>query len=263
MQQASINTTAGRVKIPFVVGDYFAGMLGRKMGQADLVYRDKQFFLYVTVEFEEEPPARPKEWLGVDLGIKNLATDSTGEIHSGAAVARNRRRRATGRKQYQRKGTRNAKRRLQRLSGKQSRYQRWVNHNISKRLVDKAKALGAGIVLEDLRYIRSRIETTVGRRFRRTFGNWGFGHLRQCIEYKAQRAGIVVVTVNPKNTSRTCSQCGHCEKANRRSQESFQCRHCGYSKHADHNAALNLSALGALVTRPEKQQDVRGQLTTS
>jgi predicted transposase len=49
LHQASINTITGRIKLPFVVGDYFAGMLSRKMGQADLVYRDGNFFLYVTV----------------------------------------------------------------------------------------------------------------------------------------------------------------------------------------------------------------------
>jgi len=263
MQQASINTTSGRIKLPFVVGDYFTGMLSRKMGQADLVHRDGQFFLYVTVDFEEAPPIDPGNWIGVDLGIKNLATDSTGETFSGEDVNRNRRRRATGRKQHQRKGTKSAKRKLQRMSGRQRRYQRWVNHNISRRLVDKAKARRAGIVLEDLKHIRSRLETVSGRAFRRRFGNWSFGHLRQCIEYKAQRAGVPVVLVDPRNTSRTCSQCGHCHKGNRKTQAEFRCLQCGYSNHADINAALNLSALGALVTCPQKQQDVRLPLTAS
>jgi IS605 OrfB family transposase len=57
------------------------------------------------------------------------------------------------------------------MSGRQRRYQRWANHNISRRLVDKAKARRAGIVLEDLKHIRSRLETVSGRAFRRRFGN--------------------------------------------------------------------------------------------
>jgi putative transposase len=257
LQTASINTTAGRIKLPFVVGNYFAGMLARKMGQADLVYRSGQFFLYITVDFKEPPPIDPVKWLGVDVGIVNLATDSTGEAFSGQDVQRNRRRRSAARKQYQRKGTKSAKRKLQRMSGRQARYQRWVNHNISKSLVDKAKAQSAGIALEDLKHIRSRVEDTVSRRFRRTFGNWSFGHLRRCIEYKALRAGVRVVTVNPRNTSRTCSQCGHCDKGNRKSQAEFCCLQCGHSSNADLNAAKNLSSLGALVTCPQKQQTLR------
>jgi putative transposase len=260
LQEASINTMTGRIRVPFVVGDYFAGMLSRKMGQADLVYRDGLFFLYITVEFQEPPAIEPTAWLGVDLGIVNLATDSTGDVFSSANTDRNRRRRQTARKQHQRKGTRSAKRKLKRLSGRQARYQRWVNHNIAKRLVEKAKAQSVRIVLEDLKGIRTRIEATVSSRFRRTFGNWSFAHLRQCIAYKAQRVGILVKTISPRNTSRTCSQCGHCEKGNRKSQAEFGCLHCGHSQNADLNAALNLSALGALVTCPQKQQTPRTPL---
>jgi IS605 OrfB family transposase len=242
MQTASLNTTAGRIKVPFVVGDYFAGMLSRKMGQADLVHRKGEFFLYVTVEYEEDPPIAPTDWLGVDLGIANLASDSTGEEFSGERVDRNRRRRATARKQYQRRGTKSAKRRLKRMSGRQRRFQHWVNHHISKRLVEKAKAQSAGIALEDLWGIRSRVEDTVSRRFRRRFGNWSFYHLRQCIEYKAKRLGVPVEIVNPKNSSRTCSACGHCSKSNRKSQSKFCCTHCGSSLNADYNAARNIRA---------------------
>lgn len=255
LQLASINTTAGRLKCPFVVGDYFAGMLTRKMGQADLVHRDGAFFLYVTVEIDPEPPLEPKDWLGVDLGIVNIAVDSTGEVHSGEAIDRNRRRRVTARKQHQRKGTKNAKRKLKRLSGKQSRFQRWKNHNISKRLVERAKAQSMGIVLENLKGIRKRIEDTASRKFRRRFGNWSFAHLQQCIQYKARRAGVPVVFVDPRNTSRTCSQCGHCHKDNRRTQESFRCQHCGSSRNADVNAARNLSSLGRIVSLPQKMQE--------
>ncbi|HEY7158017.1 MAG TPA: transposase [Gemmataceae bacterium] len=262
LQAVSINTTAGRIRCPFAVGDYFAGLLSRKRGQADLVHHDGQFFLYISVEFDEPPPVEPVEWLGVDLGIKNLAADSTGETFAGEAVERNRRRRATARKQYQRKGTKNAKRRLKRMAGRQARYQHWLNHNISRRLVDKAKAQSAGIVLENLKYIRVRLEDTVSRKFRRRFGNWSFGHLRACIEYKARLAGVPVVTVDPRNTSRTCSQCGHCAKGNRLDQATLRCLHCGYSTNADYNAARNLSSLGRIVTRPQKQQTVRVPLTT-
>ncbi len=250
LQTASVNTTAGRIRCPFVVGDYFAGMLSRRMGQADLVYRDGMFFLYVTVDFEEPPPIEPAEWLGVDLGIINLAADSTGETFSGEQVDRNRKRQATARKQHQRKGTKSARRKLKRMSGRQARFQRHTNHEISRRLVNKAKAQSAGIALEDLKGIRDRIEGTASRKFRRRFGNWSFRHLRQCIEYKARLAGVPVVTVDPRNTSRTCSECGHCEKANRKTQSEFRCLHCGFSTNADLNAALNLRARAWAACRP-------------
>ncbi len=174
------------------------------------------------------------------LGIVQIATDSTGEAFSGERVDRNRKRRATARKQYQRKGTKSAKRRLKKMSGRQRRFQTQENHRISKQLVAKAKALGIGIAMEDLTFIRDRVEPTVSKRFRRRFGNWSFSQLRLFVEYKAKREGVPVVAVDPRNTSRTCSVCGYCDKANRKSQSEFVCKHCGHSCNADLNAALNL-----------------------
>lgn len=243
-QAVSVAVLGGRIKVPYVVANYFKASLSRKRGEADLVYRNGKFFLYVTVEFEEPPPVEAKEWLGVDLGIVNLATDSTGEAFSGEKTERNRKRRNTARKQYQRRGTKAAKRRLKKLSRRQRRFQTAENHRISKQIVSKARALGAGIAMEDLANIRSRIEPTVGKRFRRRLGNWAFAQLGQFVTYKARRAGVPVVLVNPRDTSRTCSQCGHCEKANRKSQAEFVCRQCQFSTNADLNAARNIRAWG-------------------
>ena len=241
--QVSILTVdAGRQKIRYVFGEYQAANLARIRGQSDLVSRDGMFFLYCTIEFPEVPPVKVNDFLGVDLGIANIATTSDGETFSGATLDRNRKRRATARKQYQRKGTKAAKRRLKKMAGRQRRFQTHINHEISKRIVAKAKTLGAGIALEDLEGIRDRVEQTVGKRFRRRFGNRSFSQLRMFVEYKARREGIPVVTVDPRKSSRTCSACGHCEKANRSDQATFRCKHCGHSEHADVNAARNIRA---------------------
>lgn len=242
LDRVSLATLQGRQVIGLVYGEYQAERFDRIKGQCDLVHRNGKFFLMATVDFPEAPPLEVKDFIGVDLGIVNLATDSTGEAFSGESVDRNRRRRATARKQHQRKGTRGAKRKLKRMAGRQRRFQTTENHRISKRLVEKAKALHIGIALEDLTGIRDRVETTVSRAFRRRFGNWSFFQLRQFMEYKARLVGIPVVEVNPRNTSRTCSACGHCAKANRKSQADFLCKHCGFSLNADLNAALNLRA---------------------
>ena len=252
IDKVSLLTMAGRIIVPFVFGEYQRGKLHHLRGQADLVYRDGQFYLYCTAEIPEDPAVAATDFLGIDLGIVNLATDSTGEMFSGKLVDRNRRRRQTARKQHQRKGTKGARRKLKRMSGRQARFQKAVNHAISKRLVSKAKTLGCGIALEDLSGIRGRIEATVSRAFRRRFGNWSFNHLRQCIAYKAKLYGVPLVMVDPRNTSRTCSACGHCEKANRQSQAKFLCKQCGFSENADFNAAKNISSLGASCKLPSK-----------
>src|SRR5262249_5056114 len=163
--------------------------------------------LHVQIRDEAPDPIDPVDFLGVDLGIVNLAVDSENEAFSGETINRNRRRRTTARKQYQRRRTKRAKRKLKQMSGRQARFQ----NEISKKIVAKAKALGVGIALEDLSSIRGRVEPTAGRAFRRRFGNWSFLQLRTFIIYKAQGAGVPVVLVDPKYTSQTCAECGHQE----------------------------------------------------
>jgi transposase len=65
--------------------------------------------------------------------------------------------------------------------------------------------------------------------------------LRAFLEYKALLAGLPLHTVDPRNTSRTCSVCGHCEKANRQSQAAFKCVACGFAAPADWNTSVNIS----------------------
>src|SRR6185437_2918498 len=74
---------------------------------------------------------------------------------------------------------------------------------------------------------------------RNRLSGWSFGQLYAFVAYKAELAGVTVVTVDPRNTSRTCAECGHCSKSNRKSQSEFVCKMCGHRAHADSNAARN------------------------
>src|SRR5262249_39669184 len=153
--------------------------------------------------------------------------------------------------------TKAAKRRLKQLAGKESRFRRWVNHTIAKALVTHAKDTKAALVLEDLTHIRTR--TTVRKGQRSKHHSWSFRQLREFIAYKAKRAGVLVVFIDPRNTSRTCSQCGFVDKRNRRSQVEFSCIRCGHTAHADLNAARTL-ATRAEVSQPHLLAPRHGQL---
>jgi IS605 OrfB family transposase len=256
----SLLTLQGRQIVAMVYGEYQAGFLPRLKGQVDLVYRRGTFYLYATIEVPDGTPIQAKRFLGIDLGIVNLATDSDGNHYSGEAIERVRVRCMTHRHTYQATGTRRAKRRLQRMAGTQSRFQRWVNHGLAKCLVAYAKDTKAVLVLEDLTHIRRRM--TVRKRQRSRAHNWSFGQLRAFLIYKAQRAGVPVLCVDPRHSSRTCRRCGLVEKQNRRSQAEFSCLRCGYTIHADINAARNLAARGA-VSRPDLVAPRDGQLAFS
>jgi len=246
VDRVSITTLKGRAIIPVKYGVYQAERFDRIRGQSDLIIRDKTFYLAVIVDIPEAPTYNAKEWLGIDLGVKNIATDSDGQIWSGNRVNGMRKRHAKLRAKLQSKGTNSAKRLLKKRSRKESRFAKDVNHCISKRLVAKAKDTERGIALEDLTGIRSRI--TVRKPQRRTQHSWSFYQLRMFIEYKAKLNGVPVRLVDPRNTSRMCPNCGAIDKRNR-SGEKFQCISCGFVGFADQIAAVNIGRVA--VNQPD------------
>jgi putative transposase len=245
----SIWTLQGRKTIPFASGEYQRRLLATRQGETDLAYVGGEFYLFATVNVEEPEPVEVEGVLGVDLGIVNIATDLDGECYSGKYLNSVRARHRRLRRKLKRKGTKSAKRRLKRLSGKERRFALDANHVISKRIVEKAQRTNRAVALEDLKGIRHRVR--VRRPQRSTLHSWAFADLGQKLAYKAQRAGVRVVFVDPRNSSRECPACGHTEKANRPNQSRFRCRVCGFADHADKVAALNLSLRGwAVVNLP-------------
>lgn len=257
LEEVSLMVLHGRAVIPMQMGDYQRVQFSRAHGQADLVLVKGTFFLLVTLDTPEEPPTIPERFLGIDLGIVNLATDSDGNSYTGTPVDVVRQRCMTARQTYQSTHTRSAKRRLQKMARNESRFRRDVNHCIAKQLVAHAKDTKAALVLEDLTHIRDRMTVRKGQRNKHH--GWSFNQLRQFVSYKAQRAGVPVVLVDPRNTSRGCSRCGFVDKRNRRSQAEFSCLRCGHVAHADLNAARNLATRGA-VNRPDLVAPTMGQL---
>ena len=235
LTHVSLLTLSGRVLIPFLMGSYQESRLGAIKGQADLLYRNGVFSLAVTLDVPTPTPDQPTDTLGVDLGIVNIATDSTGETFNGEQVEKTRQRMLNLRTALQKKGTKSAKRHLKRLRGREACFRKDVNHRISKRIVQKAKANKQAIALEELRHIRTRTERTVRHSQRAKQSSWSFWQLRFFLSYKAALAGVSLHLVDPRNTSRTCSECGHCAQA------------CGHCDNADRNAAINISRASVMV----------------
>jgi len=244
-QIASIWTIGGRQRIPFVCHN--TKYLSHIKGEADLVYRNGKFYLFQTIDLPEENIKDIKDFIGVDFGIVNLATTSTGQFFSGKQVDETRKRYRSIRQKLQRCGSPSAKRHLKKLSGRERRFKKNTNHVISKQIVSLAKDTNKGIALENLKGFK----VTVRHEQREQFGKWSFNELGRFIEYKAKLAGIPIMYVDPRNTSRTCSHCGHVSKLNRKSQSDFVCTQCNFSLNADYNAALNIAAKArAAVNRP-------------
>lgn len=240
----SLSLLGGRQRFTACLGDFQREALtGKHPTSATLVRRhDGQYFLHIQIKEDAPEPVKPADVLGVDFGIINLAVDSDGEVFSGDRVEAIRQKYNARRRGLNRCGSKSARRRLRKIRKKEARFRADQNHIISKRLVDKAKGTGRAIAVEDLSGIGNRTTARKGQRNR--MKGWAFYQLRTFVTYKAQRAGVLLAAVDPRNTSRTCSVCGHCERANRKSRDQFVCKACGHESSADLNAARNIRTIG-------------------
>jgi IS605 OrfB family transposase len=238
LDSLSLLTVSGRLrKVLFSYGSY-ANLPEKVISKsALLIRRNKEFYLQVLVEVPEAPLQKSDEFLGVDLGIVNLATTSLGEVYTGKKVDEVRERMTSLRGRLQAVGTKSAKRHLVKISKKERNFKRNTNHIISNLLVLTAQRHHLSIALEEL----SGFRKTVNKKQRDRFGKWAFAELQAFIVYKAKLLGIEVVFINPRDTSRTCNICFFCDKRNRKDQD-FKCLQCGYVNHADINAAINIAA---------------------
>jgi len=247
MDRVSLNTLTGRVIGQLVLGEFQRRYLydtSWKIGGAELIRRADVWYLCITQSKAAPTPDEPEGYLGVDLGITNLAAASDGETFCGAEVQHVRERRYRHRRRLQLANTRRARWRLRKQARREHCFQKDTNHCISKALIQKARTERKALALENLDGIRERV--TVRRTQRRARHSWAFGQLRTFIDYKAQLSGVRVVFVDPRNTSRTCAVCGHCDKRNRPDQAHFHCLSCGHTAAADTNAAVNIARVAAV-----------------
>jgi IS605 OrfB family transposase len=254
----SIWTLDQRQSIPFVCGERQRALLATRRGETDLAFVGGNWYLFATCDVETPEPIDVEDVLGLDLGVTNIAVDSDGEVHSGKTIKNVRYRHRRLRNKLQRKRTLGSRRRLQKLAGQERRFATWVNHNLSKRIVAKAKRTKRAIAVEDLTHIRTRARAR--RSQRATLHSWSFAQLQLFLAYKAALAGIPVHRVDPRNTSRTCPSCGHIAKANRKTQSAFVCTSCGFAGLADVIAAENIRVLGGGAVSHPRCSDADGSV---
>ncbi|MEU0821060.1 RNA-guided endonuclease InsQ/TnpB family protein [Streptomyces mirabilis] len=246
-QTVSVWTTAGRIRhVRFACSpDALKTLREHRQGESDLIERDGVFYLMATCDVPEAEQYEPGHFNGVDLGIANIATTSTGYQAAGRGLNRHRNRQLDLRRKLQAKGTKSAKRRLKARNRREQRHAKNQNHIIAKTIVTEAERTSAGISLEELHGIRQRVRLRKPQRV--ALHSWAFAQLADFIVYKARRAGVPVVFVDPAYTSQQCCECGHIDKKNRASQALFTCRNCGVVAHADRNASHNIARRGEAV----------------
>jgi len=190
----------------------------------------------------------------IDMGIINLAavaySDGTTELYSGRGLLAQEyyfakeiaKCKPSGWQPGCRKKA--ASKRERRLHRKRTQRRRQCLHAITRHIVDTCieKRVGT-IVLGDLRGVREQADGTprnIGRAGNLKLHAWPFDTFAQMLRYKAKLAGVTVVQVSERNTSRRCSACGCLNAHSRVHRGLYACSECGATINADINGAVNL-----------------------
>lgn len=243
----SVGTLQGRVKVPFItkgLEHYFDGSW--KFGSAKLVYKKGKFFLHFAVKKRFDSDSTIKNIVGVDFGMRFLVTaiDSNDKhlFKSGKLIKETTAKYVRLRKGLQACGTKSAKRKLQKVSGKENRFMTNTNHVLSKALIQFAGEHSL-IAIEDLTGIN--LKTSIWKRNKYYRLSWSFYQLRQMLEYKGVMNNIKVIAFNPAYTSQKCPKCGNINKNNRNKKAHiFCCTICQYQSNDDRIGAINLRQMG-------------------
>lgn len=204
----------------------------------------------ITMTLPKPEPSPEQGVMGVDLGIKvpavtYVAGSGTRFFGNGRYQRYMRRRFYARRKQLQKAKKPRAVRKSQ---GKEARWMKEVNHQLSRQIVNHAHAQGVGTIkIESLAGVRRGTTRTSrgasARKNNRGINSWSFYQLTLFITYKAQRLGIKVEQVDPAYTSQECPACSARNKAQDRT---YVCVDCGWYGHRDMVGAYNISRRASL-----------------
>ena len=198
------------------------------------------WWLCLPTEVAVSRCAAPREAVGIDLGLKAVATTSDGDVLEASRFYRDAEQKIA---QAQRHGHRRQAKRLHRQAARQRAD---ALHKFSRRVVDRYQKIVVGDVSAP-KLARTRMAKSVL--------DSGWGMLKNMLRYKGEHAGRMVSVVSERYTSAACSSCGSLSGprgVNELAVRAWICRDCGESHDRDVNAARNILA------RAEVSASVRG-----
>ncbi|MFL5695401.1 MAG: RNA-guided endonuclease InsQ/TnpB family protein [Ktedonobacteraceae bacterium] len=204
----------------------------------------------ITLTVEDAPFTEGQAVLGVDLGIKvpavaHVRGKGTHFFGNGRYQRHMRRRFYSRRKRLQKAKKIRA---VKKSKGKEARWMKNINHQLSRHIVNHAHEQGVcTIKVESLAGIRKGTTRTSrgasARKNNRMKNTWSFYQLTMFITYKAERLGITVEQVDPAYTSQECPACSARNKVQDRT---YVCAECGWRGHRDKVGAMNISRRAGL-----------------
>jgi len=209
-----------------------------------------RWFVAIAVDTQDNsylPKAENQGVVGVDLGIKAMATLSTGEVFAGpkahkALLGRLKRlSRSLSRKQKGSANRRKARTKLARMNARVANIRADFTHKLTTDLTRRFHT----VVIEDLN-VRGMVKN---RHLARSIADMSFFEFRRQLEYKAaMRGSQVIVADRFFASSKTCSVCAHKLDDMPLSVRWWTCPVCGTLHDRDINAAVNLKNLAVSST---------------
>ena len=223
------------------------------------------WYVSFCINREIEQPIHPsKSAIGVDLGIKKLITTSNGQVFDPINSFKANQVKLARLQRKLKKKTKFSEnwKKLNLKINKLHHHIANIRHDNLHKVTTTLSKNHAMIVVEDLKVAnmsksaKGSIEKK-GKNVKAKSGlnksilDQGWSMLVDMLEYKQQWRGGLLVKVDPRYTSQTCSSCGHVAKENRQTQSKFECVECGFSENADINASRNILAVGHTVLSVE------------
>jgi putative transposase len=206
-----------------------------------------QFYASILLDvlnFHQKPTIENK--IGIDIGIKNLITTSTGETIGNPRLLSNslkklkRLQRKLRKKKKDSKNRERINHRIRKLFEKIRNKRQNYLHTLTTRLINENQV----IIMEDL-YVKGLMKN---RKVARNIAESGWYELRRQLEYKARWYGRNLIFVNRFfPSSKMCSNCGWKKEDLTLSHRIFECDSCGKSIDRDYNAAINIEKEGVKI----------------
>lgn len=198
-----------------------------------------RWFVSFQVEEDIEVPEIQGPSIGVDLGIKMLATLSDGTEYENPKALRRSQKKLKRLQQALSRSQKGSKRRQvkkRKLAAAHFKVACQRKDAIHKMTTEIAKNYGS-IGIEDLN-VSGMVKN---HRLARAVSDASFGEIRRQLEYKALWYGAeVVVHDRFFPSSKTCSSCGVVKEKLTLDERTFTCEDCGFQCDRDLNAAMNL-----------------------
>ena len=180
--------------------------------------------------------------VGIDVGIDSIIATSEGtkianpKILQRSEIILDRRHRQLSKKQKGSKNRNKARIKLAKVYSRISKERETFIHGLTNKLTGEYKI----IVLEKLQ-INNMVKN---HRLSKSINDASWGELARQLSYKAEEAGSIFLQVDPKDTSKKCSECGWKDEDQTLADRIFKCKNCGLELDRDINASKNILKIG-------------------